>query len=109
MIRILTLFVLTTALAVIAFAAAADGVWSVDGSDPSAPRQLTLQVNGSALTGNLDGIGIFRGGVDGTYLWFRVTRQGTTFQYKGQIVNGKIKLHESSALSSRDLTLSKLQ
>jgi hypothetical protein len=107
--KILTLLAITGALSLIALGAAADGKWGIEGSDRTAPRELSLHVNGSSLTGTLDGVAITHSGVEGNFFWFWVVTKGVTVQYKGQIVNGKIKLHQLTGNVDRQLVFARTQ
>ena len=91
----LLLMSLVAATSVLAFAAAGDGNWNLQGGDPNAPQQqIVLGVAGTTLTGTVNGAAISNGGVQGNALWFRVVRSGSTYSYKGTINGNQMNLYE---------------
>ena len=78
----------------LAFAAAADGTWSIAGSVPTAPQQISLTTSASGLTGTMDGAPISNGNIQGNTVWFSATRGGVTYKYKGTVTGTKLALFE---------------
>ena len=83
-----------TVVSVLAFAAAADGTWNLQGSAVNAPQHLVLSVSGTTLSGTVDGVAITNGGVQGRVLWFRAVRSGVTYNYKGTVSGSQINMFE---------------
>lgn len=81
--------------ALLAVAAPADGTWTNTNSGQGAPVTLTLQVNGTALLGTSDGIGISNGKAEGASIWFTAVRGGQVYTYKGTISGNILKLSET--------------
>lgn len=82
--------------AVTAFAAAADGTWTITGSVGNAPQTLVLHVSGSTVTGTSDGVTISHGGISQNVIWFQVTQNGSTVNYKGMVSSTTLKLFQES-------------
>lgn len=99
--KILALLSMSAVLAAVAMGAVAEGKWSAQG--PAAPKELSLHVSGTSLSGTLDGVAITKGGVGGDYLWFQSVNNGVTIQYKGRIAGGKIMLREVGPKMQRQL------
>jgi hypothetical protein len=85
---------LAVVMAVMAFAAPADGTWHMNTSTANAPFALVLQVSGSTLRGTADGVTISNGSVSGNAIFFQVAANGTTIQYKGTITNNQLSLYQ---------------
>lgn len=93
------------AVAVLAFAAAPDGTWNLQGTVAGAPQQLVLTVSGSSLTGTIGGAGITSGTAQGATVHFRATVSGVANLYKATVINGQLVLtEESPSGQSRQLT-----
>jgi type 1 fimbria pilin len=92
LLAILTLLAVTA----LAFAAAADGTWNIQGTVPAAPQRLVLAVSGSALTGTLDGVAISNGSAQLNTIHFQAVRNSATNLYKGTITNGRLVLVEET-------------
>jgi hypothetical protein len=101
--RIFAVLSISAILSIVALGAVAEGKWRIEGSDRTAPKVLSLHVNGSALSGTLDGVAIAHGGVEGNYLWFQLVSNGVTTQFKGKIAGGKIQLREVGPQVQRSL------
>jgi hypothetical protein len=82
-------------LGLAAIGASVEGQWGVEGSDRTAPKRLSIHMNGSSLSGTMDGIAITKSGSAGETFWFHVMRNGVDYTYKGQIKAGKIQLREA--------------
>jgi len=102
--KILALLSISAIFSLAAFAAVLDGKWSAEGSDKTAPKQLSMKLNGKNLYGDMDGRSITNGGVEGAFFWFHVVRNGVDFLYKGQIKAGKIELREAGPQGVRTLS-----
>jgi len=107
--RILAVLSISAVLSFVGLGAVADGKWSATGTDRTAPRALSLHVNGTTLSGTIDGVAITHGGVDGNYLWFQAVSNGVVTQYKGKFAAGKIQLREVSRQVQRELVFSRTQ
>ena len=66
---LLTSLILTCALIAFAFGPV-DGTWTAAATSSGAPQILSLQTNGTILTGTADGVGVSGGKVEGTTIWF---------------------------------------
>jgi hypothetical protein len=81
--------------------------WALEGGDKTAPHSLSIAIDGSSVSGTLDGATITRGGAEGGYFWFHANRNGVDTVYKGQIRDGKMILNEASAQGHRHLIFAK--
>ena len=92
----LTSLILSCAL--IAFAASpADGNWTAAGTASGAPQVLSLQSNGTILSGTSDGLQFTNGKVQGSSIWFSTVRAGVAYSYKGTVAGNTLDLHETRA------------
>jgi hypothetical protein len=85
---------LLAAVSLIAFAAAADGAWNLQGGAAGAPGQIVMAVSGETLTGTAGGAPIVGGKASGTNIWFSATRSGVTYRYKGTVSGNNLTLRE---------------
>jgi hypothetical protein len=106
--KILTLLSVSAILGWVALGAVVEGQWNVEGSDTTAPKKLILHMNGSALSGTMDGIAITKSGSAADVIWFHVMRGGVDFLYKGQVKAGKIELREAGP-KTRVLSFGRVQ
>jgi hypothetical protein len=90
---LLTILILLAA-SVLAFAAAPDGTWNLQGTVAGAPQQLVLAVSGSALTGTIDGVAISNGTAQLNTIHFQAVRNGAANLYKATIIDGRLVLTE---------------
>jgi len=86
-------------LATVALAAAAGGTWTIQTGPNTpqtagSPQTLVLNVNGSTLTGTIDGAPITGGGTSPNSIWFKATRNGVVYSYKGVVNGNQITLSE---------------
>jgi len=81
-------------VSVVAFAAAQDGTWTVQGGSQGGPTTLSLSVSGTTLSGTIDGNAISGGGVNGNTFWFNATRNRVAHTYKGTVSGNQITLKE---------------
>ena len=102
--KILTLLSVFAMLSGVALGAVEDGQWTFQGTDSTAPHNLSIHVTGATLSGTLDGAALTGSGVTGPFFWFHVVRNGSDFLYKGQVKNGTIILYEVGPISTRKLT-----
>jgi hypothetical protein len=93
--RILSILSVSVILGLAAMGAAVEGQWGVEGTDKTAPKKLSIHLNGSSLSGTLDGLAITNSGSAGETFWFHVVRNGVYYTYKGQMKAGKIQLREA--------------
>jgi len=107
--RIFTLLSLAAIFGLAALGAVADGHWNAEGSDKTAPKQLSIRVTGNSLVGTMDGVAITRSGVEGNFFWFYVVHNGGEFLYKGQMKGGKMELRESGPRVHRTLSFTRVQ
>jgi type 1 fimbria pilin len=84
------------AVAALAFAAAPDGTWNIQGTVAGAPQRLVLTVSGSALTGTIDGVAITNGAAQLNTVHFQAVRNGVANLYKAVVADGKLILTEES-------------
>jgi hypothetical protein len=105
---LLTSLILTCALIAFAFGPA-DGMWTAAATSQGAPQILSLQTNGTSLTGTADGVGVSNGKVEGNGIWFSSVRAGVAYSYKGTIAGNRLDLHETRADGSnhRGLTFNR--
>jgi hypothetical protein len=92
--KLLTILALVIMAGILAFAAAQDGTWTIQGNASGAPHTLVFTVNGSTLTGTIDGSAISGGGVSGNEFWFRATRNNVAASYKGSVNGNQLTLNE---------------
>ena len=76
--HLLLLISLLAAVSLVAFAAAADGAWNLQGSPAGAPGQLILAVSGTTLSGTAGGAPIVGGKITGNNIRFTATLSGVT-------------------------------
>jgi hypothetical protein len=107
--KILVLLSLISIMSLAAFGEVANGKWALQGSAKNAPKVLALRVDGTKLSGTMDGVPISNGKVEGDFMWFEVVRQGVTTQYKGRVTGDKIGLFESGPQVKRSLSFSRAQ
>jgi hypothetical protein len=102
--KFLTLLAAVAILSVVALGAAQDGQWAFQGTDTTAPKNLSIHVSGATLSGTLDGLPLTGSGVTGPFFWFHVVRSGSDFLYKGQVKNGNLVLNEVGPSGTKSLT-----
>jgi len=95
--RLLILIAILTMVSAVAFCAGYDGTWSAQGGAQGSggPGQLVLRVSGMTLAGTIDGMVITNGSYEGNFFWFRATRAGVAYEYKGTISGEQMQLNEA--------------
>ena len=93
--RFISVLGLLLSCALVAFGGPADGNWTAVNAAQGAPQTLSMQTSGSSLMGTADGQPIQNGKIEGSAVWFSVSRAGAIDTYKGTISGTRLDLHET--------------